>query len=113
MQSVHYHTSRDTAFHDHKIGVHKGKEPEDPNHVVSLIPVLDISNLTEREQLRCRSLAQVALLRTDPSNARHNHLGTEAAETLVQLRNSGPVDAVIDRMGAKLDPASRISSHSA
>lgn len=95
------------AFHHHRIGIHHS----DPESAViadskqSLVPLLDVSHLSQRERDRCEALAKVILLRDDPGNPSYNEYGLEATETLIKLKQSGPVDAPTDNAIAFLASA--------
>ena len=89
------------AFHHHRIGVHTRNDIS-PKVRPELIPVLDISRLSERERQRCLAIAKVFQLRENPGNPDYNHFGHEATESLIRLRSTGPVDALSDSQLALL-----------
>ena len=91
-----------TAFHHHRIGVHTKGDQVGLKPRAELIPVLDLSGLSERERVRCLSIAKVLQLRGDPNNPGYGHFGHEATESLIKLRSSGPVDAWSDSQLALL-----------
>lgn len=92
------------AFHNHRIGIHpKTENPKTENVVtttsakrVELVPVLDLSGLSDAERLRCEALAKALQLRGDPENPDYDHFGYEATEELIQLKRMGEVDAACD-----------------
>ena len=90
------------AFHHHRIGIHNESVDVDSNAKAELIPVLDLAGLSERERIRCLSIVKVLTLRDDPSNPSYNHFGHEATQSLIKLRNTGPVDALSDSQLALL-----------
>jgi hypothetical protein len=90
------------AFHHHRIGVHTKGDDVGRQFQAQLIPVLDVSVLSERERTRCLSIAKVLQLRDYPSNPDYYHFGHEATEALIKLKNSGAVDAMCDAQLALL-----------
>lgn len=98
------------AFHHHKIGIHqKPSSPAPPRtpRKLEMIPVLDLSGLSERERIRCEALVKSIHLRGDPMNPDYDHFGYEATEQLIQLKRTGPVDADCDSQLALLAFAQR------
>ncbi len=93
------------AFHHHQIGIHSKDAPSPPKKVgqqIELVPVLDLSGLSERERIRCGALAKAIHLRGDPENPDYDHFGYEATEELIKLKSMGPVDADCDSQLALL-----------
>ena len=77
------------AFHHHQIAVHTDAPEPALKPKLELIPVLDVSYLPEREQIRCVNVAKVLQLRGDPNNPDYDHFGHEATESLIRLKGSG------------------------
>jgi tetratricopeptide (TPR) repeat protein len=90
------------AFHHHRIGIHSSEKKPIAKTQAKLVPILDLSGLTEREQIRCLSIAKVLQLREDPTNIDYDHFGHEATASLIKLRSSGPVDAASESQLARL-----------
>jgi tetratricopeptide (TPR) repeat protein len=90
------------AFHHHRIGIHTEDKQPTAKGKAMLVPVLDLSGLTEREQIRCLSIAKVLQLREDPTNMDYDHFGHEATASLIKLTSSGPLDPESDSQLARL-----------
>ncbi len=89
------------AFHHHRIGIHEQSESEE-SPTGALLPVIDVSRLTKREQDRCAALAKIALMDDRPLALDYEALGMQATETLIRLKQTGPVDARTDSELARL-----------
>ncbi len=89
------------AFHHHRIGIHT-TDNADIKPTGELFPVISVAQLTQREQERCEALAKIVLLEERPISLDYEDLGIQAAETLIRLKQTGPVDARSDSQLALL-----------
>ena len=92
------------ALHHHRIGIH------DDDHVETeptgeLFPVIDVAQLSQREQDRCEALGKIVLLQERPVKLDYDDFAIQAAESLIRLKQSGPVDARSDSQLALLASA--------
>lgn len=89
------------ALHHHRIGIHT-KDQEEPIADNGVSPILDLSGLSARERDRCMAIAKVDLIRSGPKSDAAQQLAFEATETLIRLKNTGPLDPLAESMLAWL-----------
>lgn len=83
------------AFHHHRIGLHS-EEKVQVKPTGQLLPIISVAQLSERERQRCEALAKVVLLEESPDGLDYEDFGIEATESLIRLKQTGPVDATCD-----------------
>ncbi len=82
------------AFHHHRIGIHAKNNDASAEAIKGLTPVLDVSALPHRQRVRCQAVATVNLIRKKPGLQELQDYAMEAAGSLIQLKQTGPLDAV-------------------
>ena len=82
------------AFHHHRIGIHTKDSDASSEAIKGLTAVLDDSALPQRERARCKAVATVNLIRKKPGRQELQDIAMEATGSLIQLKQTGPLDAV-------------------
>lgn len=80
------------AFHNHRIGLHSAQN-DDQRPTGELLPVIDVSQLSQRERDRCEALAMIVLLEERPAELDYDAFAMKATESLIRLKQTGPLDA--------------------
>lgn len=81
-----------TAFHHHRIGIHKSKAVS-AKPAVGLTAVLDVSNLSAIDRMRCEAIAKFQVAQEQPDNVNFQNYGIESAKALIEVKNQGKSDA--------------------
>lgn len=82
------------AFHHHRIGVHDEDDELSGEPTNGLKPVLPVTALSRRERERCAAVAKVNLIRKKPGLPGAADLAMQATGSLIQLKQTGPLDAL-------------------
>lgn len=94
------------AFTHHRVGIHGAAKDLDQDSqaegVVSLRPVLDISQLSESEQKRSLGLAFLELANKEEGSPRRLQYQRQALTLLGEVRAAGGVDGTVDAWLARL-----------
>lgn len=84
------------ALHDHRIGIHQVKVDRSTDEAASFESILDISHMSEVEQMRLKGLARYEIHRRHGGNPRFADFDVEATGELIQVKQTGKADPDVD-----------------